>query len=44
MKFKTLLYDIMNKKLALNIREGIFFNDIEGYRLKSTKKMQKEEY
>jgi len=34
MKFKTLLYDIMNKKLALNIREGIFFNDIEGYSIK----------
>ena len=34
MKFKTLLYDIMNKKLALNIREGIFFNDLEGYSLK----------
>ena len=32
MKFKTLLYDIMNKKLALNMREGVFFNDIEGYK------------
>ena len=30
MKFKTLLYDIMNKKLSLNMREGVFFNDIEG--------------
>ena len=38
MKFKTLLYDIMNKKLALNIREGIFFNDIEGYSIKVNKK------
>ena len=34
MKFKTLLYDIMNKKLALNMREGVFFNDIEGYSIK----------
>ena len=38
MKFKTLLYDVMNKKLALNIREGIFFNDIEGYSIKVNKK------
>ena len=38
MKFKTLLYDIMNKKLALNIREGVFFNDIEGYSIKVDKK------
>ena len=38
MKFKTLLYDIMNKKLALNIREGVFFNDIEGYSIKINKK------
>ena len=34
MKFKTLLYDIMNKKLSLNMREGVFFNDIEGYSIK----------
>lgn len=38
MKFKTLLYDVMNKKLALNIREGVFFNDIEGYSIKVAKK------
>ena len=38
MKFKTLLYDIMNKKLALNLREGIFFIDIEGYSIKINKK------
>lgn len=38
MKFKTLLYDIMNKKLALNIREGVFFNDIEGYSIKVNRK------
>ena len=40
MKFKTLLYDIMNKKLALNIREGVFFNDIEGYSIKVNKKTE----
>lgn len=38
LKFKTLLYDIMNKKLDLNIREGIFFNDIEGFSIKVSKK------
>ena len=38
MKYKTLLYDIMNKKLALNIREGVFFNDIEGYSIKVARK------
>lgn len=38
MKFKTLLYDVMNKKLALNIREGVFFNDIDGYSIKVAKK------
>ena len=40
MKFKTLLYDIMNKKLALNIREGVFFNDIEGYSIKVNHKSE----
>lgn len=38
LKFKTLLYDIMNKKLDLNIRQGIFFNDIEGYSIKVAEK------
>ena len=38
LKFKTLLYDIMNTKLDLNIREGIFFNDIEGFSIKIGKK------
>jgi lipopolysaccharide export system permease protein len=28
----------MNKKLALNIREGVFFNDIEGYSIKVNRK------
>lgn len=40
MKFKTLLYDIMNKKLALNMREGVFFNDIEGYSIKVNHKSE----
>jgi len=40
MKFKTLLYDIMNTKLALNMREGVFFNDIEGYSIKVNHKSE----
>lgn len=44
MKFKTLLYDVMNKKLALNIREGVFFNDIEGYSIKINKKDTEGKY
>lgn len=40
MKFKTLLYDVMNKKLALNIREGVFFNEIDGYSIKVAKKSE----
>lgn len=31
LKFKSILYDVRQQKLALNIREGIFYNDIEGY-------------
>lgn len=31
LKFKSLLYDIRKKKLAVNIREGIFYNDLDDY-------------
>ncbi len=44
LKFKTLLYDIMNKKLELNIKEGIFFNSIDGYSIKIDKKKKNGEY
>jgi len=30
----SLLYDIKKKKPAVNIKEGIFYNDIEGYSIK----------
>ena len=30
----SLLYDIKKKKPALNIKEGIFYNDIDGYSIK----------
>lgn len=38
LKFKSILYDVRQQKLALNIREGIFYNDIEGYVMRIGKK------
>ncbi len=38
LKFKSILYDVRQQKLALNIREGIFYNDIDGYVLRVGKK------
>ncbi|MGY8989899.1 MAG: LptF/LptG family permease, partial [Flavobacteriales bacterium] len=34
LKNGTLLYDIQKKKPAINIREGEFYNDIDGYSIK----------
>lgn len=31
LKFGTLLYDVREKKPALNIQEGVFYNEIDGY-------------
>ena len=38
LKNGTLLYDIQKKKPAINIREGEFYNDIDGYSIKVEKK------
>ncbi|MCO5262214.1 MAG: LptF/LptG family permease [Lentimicrobium sp.] len=38
LKFKSILYDVRQQKLALNIREGIFYNGIEGYTMRIGKK------
>lgn len=38
LKFKSILYDVRQQKLALNIREGIFYKDIDGYVLRVGKK------
>ncbi len=38
LKFKSILYDVKQQKLALNIREGIFYNDIEGFVIRIGKK------
>ncbi|MBG65952.1 MAG: permease [Flavobacteriales bacterium] len=34
LKNGSMIYDIQRKKPALNIKEGIFYNDIEGYSIK----------
>jgi lipopolysaccharide export system permease protein len=31
LKFKSLLYDVRKKRLAVNIKEGIFYNDLDDY-------------
>lgn len=38
LKFGALLYDIRQQKPALNIKEGVFYNDIENYSIKVGKK------
>jgi len=38
LKFKSLLYDIRKKKLAVNIKEGLFYNDMEDYVIRVGKK------
>lgn len=38
LKFKSILYDVRQQKLALNIREGIFYNDIDGFVMRVGKK------
>lgn len=40
LKMKSLLYDIQQKKPALNIKEGVFYNGIEGYTLRIEKKSE----
>jgi len=38
LKNGSMIYDIQKKKPALNIKEGLFYKDIEGYSIKITKK------
>lgn len=38
LKFQSLYYDIRHKKLAFNIKEGIFYNDMDGYTIRIGKK------
>ncbi len=36
----ALLYDVSNKRPAFNIKEGVFFKDIDGYSIRIGKKME----
>ncbi len=38
LKFRSTLYDVRQKKLALNIRDGIFYSGLEGFVIKIGKK------
>ncbi len=38
LKMQSLIYDIQQKKPALNIKEGVFYNGIEGYTIRIEKK------
>jgi len=38
LKFGTLLYSVMKAKPALNLKEGVFYDGIEGYTIKVDKK------
>ena len=40
LKAGSLLYDIRKQKPALNIKEGMFYNDISGYSIKIDKKLE----
>jgi lipopolysaccharide export system permease protein len=44
LKKKTVLYDIRHKKLAFNIKEGEFYQDIEGFAIRVGKKEDKKLY
>ena len=39
LKMGSLLFDVTNKKPALNIKEGVFYNGIDGYVIRVNKKM-----
>lgn len=38
LKFKSLLYDVREHKLALDIEEGIFYNGLDGFTIRVAKK------
>ncbi len=38
LKFHSLLYDVRQQKLALNIKAGIFYNGIDGYTIRISEK------
>jgi lipopolysaccharide export system permease protein len=42
LKFHSLLYDVRQQKLTLNIKEGIFYNGIDGFTIRINKKDQEK--
>ena len=38
LKFRSILYDVRQQKLALNIKEGVYYSDIDGYVMRVAKK------
>ncbi|MBN2175291.1 MAG: LptF/LptG family permease, partial [Bacteroidales bacterium] len=40
LKFKSLLYDVREQKLALDIKEGIFYNGLDGFVIRIGKKFK----
>jgi len=42
LKFHSLLYDVRQQKLTLNIKEGIFYNGIEGFTIRVASKDQEK--
>ncbi len=41
LKFRSILYDVRQQKLALNIKEGVYYSDIDGYVMRVGKKNPK---
>jgi lipopolysaccharide export system permease protein len=39
LKMKTLHYDLVNKKPAFDLKEGVFYNNLPGYSIKVSKKV-----
>jgi len=42
LKFRSILYDVRQQKLALNIKEGVYYSDIDGYVMRVGKKSPKD--
>jgi lipopolysaccharide export system permease protein len=38
LKFRSILYDVRQQKLSLNIKEGVYYSDIDGYVMRIDKK------
>ena len=38
LKFKSMLYDVVNKKPTLNLQEGVFYNGIDGFSIRVMRK------